>query len=379
MNLSSRERIMRILRCEPVDRIAVKLWGLEPGQQLMHPDYQPVYDLAVEKTDLFCNSGAPFDFVAGQNEQRYETTRKKISREWTEVETILHTPEGDLYQKALESNLGKPGYVMTHLIKEPADVKKLLSIPYEPYPISLDRYVKRDAEIGDRGIVIFGLDHPGYAVQRLMGSELLAFMSIDDRDLLRDLVNVFASRLRQFVEQALDAGLRTCDKKQGFVIGWVGPELLIPPLLSFKDFDEFCFDIDKPLIDLIHHAGGNVWIHSHGKMSRLIRRFADMGCDALNPVEPPPMGDIVLDDAFSETGGKMALEGNIEIHEIMQSSESRLEALIEEAVAVGARHGRFILCPSTGYMEVPQPSKTMIRNLLTYVRYGLQCAEKYHY
>ena len=379
MNLSSRERIMRILRSEPVDRIAVKVWGLEPGQKLLHPDYQPVYDLAVEKTDLFCNSGSSFDFIAGQAAERYETNRLVVSREWTEVQTVLHTPEGDLHQKALESNSGKPGYVMSHFVKEPADLMKLLAIPYQPYSIPLDSYFTRDAEIGDRGIVIFGLDHPGYAVQRLMGSELFALMSVDERDLLRDAIREFSRRLRRHVESALDAGLRERGKREGFVMGWVGPELLIPPLLSFKDFDEFCFDVDKPLIDLIHDAGGHVWIHSHGRMSRLINRFAEMGCDTLNPIEPPPMGDIILEDAFKEANGRVSLEGNIEIHEILQASESRLKDLIDEAVAIGARYGRFILCPSTGYMEVPQPSSTMIRNLLTYVNFGLQCAEKYRY
>ena len=379
MNLTSHERIMRIIRGEPVDRPAVKLWGVEPGQHLLHPDYQAVYDLAIEKTDLFCGAGSPFDFITGNASYRYETANRPISSEWNDVEIIVHTPEGDLTKINRISTTGKPGYTKSYFIKERDDLKKILSIPYEPYPVSLESYDERDRAVGQRGIVTFCLDHPGYALQRLMGSELLALMSVDERELLKEVISVFSGRLKEFVKTALDAGLSERGKKDGFVMAWVGPELLIPPLLSFTDFEEFCFAIYKPLMDTIHDSGGNIWIHSHGKMAHLIKRFADMGCDVLNPIEPPPMGDLTLEDAFKEAAGRLSLEGNIEIHEIMQSSEKRLQEIIEEAIMVGARHGRFILCPSTGYMEVPQPSPVMIQNLLTYVKFGLFCAEKYHY
>ncbi|HHV95602.1 MAG TPA: hypothetical protein GXX37_03865 [Clostridiaceae bacterium] len=193
------------------------------------------------------------------------------------------------------------------------------------------------------------------------------------------MLEIFAERLRSHVKAALEAGLKDRGREGDLVFGWVGPELLIPPLLSYKDFNEFCFEIDKPMMDMIHEAGGNIWIHCHGKVGRLIKRFADMGCDVLNPIEPPPMGDISLEDAFKEAEGRIALEGNIEIHEIMEASEERLLELIEDAVKTGAKYGRFILCPSTGYMEVPEPSEVMLRNLMIYVRYGVEYAKKYHY
>jgi uroporphyrinogen-III decarboxylase len=377
MKLTNRERIMRIFNKKPVDRPAVKLWGLEPGQQLLHPDYQPIYDLAVQKTDLFVPAGSPFDFLWGNSSLFYESTNSPDSVAWTRKEEIIHTPEGDLSSISLVSNEGKPGYVMTHYIKEPADIKKLFSISYEPCPISLDNYHARKQALGDSGIVWFALDHPGYAMQRLMGSELLAFFSVDERELLRELIDVFARRLRQHVEKALDAGLKDEVKKGGFVMGWVGPELLIPPLLSYIDFEEFCFNVDKPLMDTIHEAGGNIWIHCHGKVGKLIRRFAAMGCDVLNPIEPPPMGDITFDEAFKEAGGQVSLEGNIEIGRIMESPEAELKELIEDSVKTGMRHAPFILCPSAGYMEVPDPPRIYIENLLTYVQFGLECAEKY--
>ena len=379
MKMTSRERVLSILNGRPADRPSVKLWGLSPGQHLLHADFQPVYDLAVQTTDLFCGASSAFDFVVGALPELYETIRTPRSAEWTDVETILHTPMGSLSSIAQENNFGKPGYVRTHLIKEPEDIKKILSIPYRECPVNLESYFQTEQQIADRGITMYYLDHPGYAMQRLMGSELLALFSKDEREWLIELSKVFAARLKRHVEAALAAGLHDAGKNGSLVFGWVGPELLIPPLLSFNDFEEFCFDIDKPLIDIIHTAGGKVWVHCHGKVGQLIERFAAMGCDMLNPIEPPPMGDIELETAFRIADKRMALEGNIEIHEIMEAPEERLRELIETALNTGSQHGRFVLCPSAGYMEDPAPSATLIQNLMTYVQFGLECAERYHY
>jgi hypothetical protein len=377
MEMNGRERIMRILRGEPVDRIAVKLWGLALGQPLLHPSYKPVYDAAMAKVDLFGEASSYFDFITGARSSLYTTTRRPKSEEWTEAETLLHTPEGDLSSIDLVSNTGKPGYTITHFVKKAGDFRKILSIPYEPSPITLNRYNAIWKAVGERGIVMFEVDHAGYALQRLTGSELLAYFSVDERELLREILNVFAGRIYQHVRQVLDALRKEYGPCFEPVVGWVGPELLIPPLLSLNDFEELCFDVDKSMMDMIHDAGGRIWIHCHGKMSKVITRFADMGCDLLNPIEPPPMGDISLEDSFRKVGGRMALEGNIEIGEIMRAPESRIKELVEGAVETGAQHGRFVLCPSAGYMEVPEPTETYIRNLLIYVNFGMDCAKRY--
>ncbi len=379
MALTKKERIVRIFRGQPVDRPPIKLWGTDYGRVLLHPSYKQVYDLALAKTDLFGQAGSPFDFVAGSARDLYSVNCKPYSADWSEKETILKTPAGFLSSIELVSTKKKPGYTRTYFIKEAADIKKLLSINYQPYPVSLDSYFEKSRQIGEQGVVMFGIDHPGYAVQRLLGSELLAYFSIDNRELVQELITLFASRLRDHVHQVLLQARKKLAKDEAFIISYVGPELLIPPLLSLADFEDFCYQVDKPLLDDIHSAGGHVWIHSHGKVGCLIERFIAMGCDVLNPIEPPPMGDISLEEACRISAGRMALEGNIEIHEIMEADEARLRWLIEDSVRTGAKYGRFILCPSAGFMEVPQPSERMLRNLLTYIEYGLECARQYGY
>lgn len=351
------------------DRPAVKLWGVRCGREVIHPAYEPVQRLGMELTDLFDGAGRQFNLHYGSaaDEICHSTEQPTDSDEWVHVLATVQTPEGTLSSVYRKSTAGKPGYQMEYLLKEPDDIRKLLSIPYKPFPFSAEAFWAKEQEVGDRGITLYGLDHAMYGLQRLIGSENFAFWSIDCRGLLLEAIETFSLRIRQEAESALDAAIKG-------VYGWVGPELCIPPLMSLKDFEEFVFQFDKPLIDLIHERGGYVWVHSHGRMRGLLDRFVEMGADVLNPIEPPPMGDVTLPEAFERVGDRMALEGNIQTHDIMTASPERMREIVREAMEAG-RGRRFILCPSSGYMEVPEPDERMIRNLLIYIEEGVRCAE----
>ena len=90
----------------------------------------------------------------------------------------------------------------------------------------------------------------------------------------------------------------------------------------------------------------------------------------LNPIEPPPMGDVSLREAFSIVKGRMALEGNIEIGDIMTATTDEIRYLVDRAL--DECENRFVLGLTTGFMEVPEPSSQMIENELLYLRYGYE-------
>jgi uroporphyrinogen-III decarboxylase len=265
---------------------------------------------------------------------------------------------------------GEPSFIIEYMIKEPEDIDKLLSMEYLPYPLERSGYDAAVGKMGDRGVTMIGLDHAAYAVQRLTGSETLAYLSIDEHERLHELIQVYADRLLAHTNAILDLGIRNP------IFSWVGPELYLPPLMRPADFEEFVHDMDKPIGDAVHNAGGHVWVHSHGKVADFIDSFIDMGVDILNPLEPPKNGDIDMNKIIARYGNRIGWEGNIEIQEILLSPEERLRTLIDECVEAGWKSGRFVLCPSAGYMEYPQPTEHYIRNLMVYLRYGLEAVER---
>lgn len=369
MTLTSRERIMRIFRNEEIDRPALKLWGASLNMQLLHPSYEPVYRTALEKTDLMQSVGSPINLLLGKNEKQYLEVRDvPLNELWFDRHKYYHTPKGTLHEVTRVSNAGEPSYIMEYAVKEPEDIEKLLSIPYEPIPFNPERYHNTVGQIGDRGIAMFSLPHAGYAAQETMGSEMLAILSMDERELLNRYIGVLGGRVREHAQAAIESGIRG-------VFGWVGPELIIPPLMRYQDFREFVYEVDKPICDDIHNAGGYVWVHCHGRVAQLIDDFADMGVNVLNPLEPPKNGDIILHEAVAKHGRKIGWEGNIEIQKLIQADEEEIREQIRYCAEIGRQVNRFILCPSAGFNEYTQPSVKYISNLMLYMNYGLKCLE----
>lgn len=362
---------MRIFQNKEVDRPALKLWGASLDGFLLHPAYRPVCELAIHLSDLFVGASSPFDIYCGRKKERQlECEIKDTNIEtWKDKHVTFHTPKGDLHSVERISTVGEPSYTVEHMVKEPKDLKKLLSIDYEPFPFKMNDYVQKQTALSDRGVVLFNVDHAGYAMQRLIGSENLAYFSIDCRDELDEVMYVFSKRIREFVNTAIGAGVTG-------PFQWVGPELFIPPLMSPRDFEDFIYRWDKPLCDDIHNAEGYVWVHCHGKVANFIQRYIDMGVNILNPLEPPKNGDIHLKSIIETYGNRIGWEGNIEIQDIIQADPENLKELIRTCVKTGSKSGRFVLCPSAGFMEYTFPSEQYINNLLIYLQYGFECVEK---
>ncbi len=367
--MTGRERLEAIFQGRIPDRPAVKLWGCDNARRPRHPAYEPIHDLGLRTTDLIFSAQSPFSLYAGRRalELTHSSRRPTASPEWAEQVTVMHTPLGDLEEVFLASTGNRPGYHKTYYLKEPNDLRKLLSLPYEPFAFSLDNWQRRQADVGGNGIAMFGLDHAMYGLQRLIGSENFALWSWDAEDLLLQVMHRFAERILAHTQAALAAGVRG-------VFGWVGPELCIPPLMSPALFDRYVAALDKPLIDLIHNAGSRVWVHCHGRMTPVLERFVAMGVDVLNPIEPPPMGDITLEQAFARVGNRMGLEGNLETHDVMMGTPEILRPKITAALEAG-RGRRFILCPCSGYDENVDPKPHEILNWRFFLEESVRQAE----
>jgi hypothetical protein len=102
------------------------------------------------------------------------------------------------------------------------------------------------------------------------------------------------------------------------------------------------------MVEAIQKRGGFARIHSHGRLKNLLPHIAAMGAAGLDPIEPPPQGDVRLLDVRREYGKAMVLFGNIEAAELELLPPVQFEARVLQALREGtAGEGRgFVLMPS---------------------------------
>ena len=129
------------------------------------------------------------------------------------------------------------------------------------------------------------------------------------------------------------------------------------------------YDVD--LVDLLHKYGGYARLHSHGKVKNVLPAIREMRVDAVDPLEPPPDGDVELHEARKILGTKTVLIGNIEERLFEIGRKTDIEKQVKKAISQTAATGVFILCPTA--MPISTPLKKKIQqNIIHYIDCGLK-------
>ena len=334
MMLTSRERLRRCYFHEDLDRPGVySRAGFPPDD----PSYDRLKACLAEHTEL----KRGWDGRAFESPEPVESFFEPVSDDYERKVTVLHTPAGDLRAAYLHSRHGQPGFQERYYIDSREDAEAYLSLPLPEVAGDTASFADADREIGDRGIVEVGLGfNPAGYVAELCGSETFAVLSLTDRDILLAL----CERRMQVMLRAVRFLL---EREIGPYFSMLGEEFLTPPLHGPRDFDDFNVRYDKPILDLIHDAGGRVHIHSHGSIRRVMPGFLAMGADVLHPFEAPPMGDITAREAKDMVRGRMCLEGNIQIADMYESTPEEIRAQTAALIADAFDDGRgLIVCPT---------------------------------
>lgn len=332
--MNSRERLTRCYFGLETDRPAVYV-------RTNYPENDCTYDALKKYMGTYSDLKKTLDCRIFEKQYPVITHSEYYSEDYERVITSIDTPMGALSYSFFRGLHGKSSMHETYLIKTREDAEKYLSLPF---PIlEGDTAFISDAvmEMGDRGIVDASLGaNPAGSVAELIGSENFAIMSLTDRDIIHTLcerqMNIMLNTARFLI-----------GNKIGPFFSMSGEEYIVPPLHGAKDFYDFNVKYDKPVIDLIHEAGGRMHIHCHGSISKVLDGFLEMGTDVLHPFEAPPMGDITASEAKRRVRGKICIEGNIQISDMYEHSGEQIRAETEELIRTAFDdHKGLIVCPT---------------------------------
>lgn len=355
------ERVLTALRCEQPDRVPVFTF-LNPyveSWQTEDPSYREVLAACRQYADVVYDFYFPSGLIGTAAEPARETRELGDGR----VEWILHTPAGPLTSITRADWRGAG--TIKRWVTEPEDVDRLLSIPYEPIRPDLTGFFETKARLEGLAIAQVTLNDP-ICIAGLVDEMTMAIWTLERRDLLYRMLEVAFERLLEELRYCLESGL-------GPLYYFNGPEYALPPLMSPNDFEEFVVRYDTEMVRLIHqYPGTYAIIHSHGRVSRFLERFAAIGIDGLNVLEPPPIGDTLLPDAKVRIGDRVCLIGNIQYDDLARGTPVEVSRLIREAIEQGSPDGGFILCPCAAPYERPIPEKAAA-NLIRY----LEAAHEY--
>ena len=348
--MTSRERLDAAYRCQETDRVPTFVRGVSATRP-PDPSYAPLRELVCRTCDLKWGWGSAQLLPSPPT----TTTTQPYDADFDLVTTVLPTPRGDLVHQRLVGRRGQPGMTRKHWLADKEDARKYLSLPVpEPSGDAGGFFALRD-QAADRGIVeaVAPDMNPGGAVAELFGSEAFAILSIEDRGLLLEIMELETQKHLKVLGYLLARGV-------GPYFAISGQEYVAPPLHGPRDFWDFNVAFDRRILGRIRDAGGLVHVHCHGRIRGVLAGFVEMGVNALHPVEAPPMGDVTAAEAKAVLRGKVCIEGNVQVGDLFSRPPEEIERQVVELIKDAGEGGGLIVAPTASPYQPVCPERTRI-------------------
>lgn len=351
--MTRHERLMATLNGQAVDRPAVCFYEIngydehpddrDPFNIYSHPSWYPLIDLAREKSDRIVMRGVAFREIAPDpighiavDETTFRDGNRFIKRTVqaaTRVLTMETRQDPDI----------NTIWTTEPLLKDLEDLDAFLDLPVfgagevvNPAP-----FLRVESDLGETGIAMIDTPDPLCLAALLFDMSTYTIVALTEQERFHRLLDRFSEVLLQKTAEVASA-------LPGRLWRIYGPEFAAAPYLPSGLFREYVCRHVKPMIDIIHRSGGFARIHCHGNIRDILGDIADMGADAIDPIEPAPQGDVTLREVREKYGDRMVLFGNIECADIENLPTGEFEKKIRVALAEGtAGQGRgFVLMPS---------------------------------
>jgi hypothetical protein len=114
--------------------------------------------------------------------------------------------------------------------------------------------------------------------------------------------------------------------------------------------------------DAIREFGKTGYVHTCGHIHDRLEIIAESGIPGLECLDPPPIGNVELEDAFRRIGDKMFIKGNIDsVNSLLEGTDKSIRADVGEIMRTGMANKGFIL--STACSISPMVPKENIQIL----------------
>lgn len=355
--MNRKQRLFNTFAGKTVDRPAFNFYEIngymenpddpDPFNIFSDPSWKPLLELAKEKTDrmvwvqdvpvknnLQAVSLYPFDVVNERTEIKNEKKHRFIE---------IKTPKGILTNHYVTEKDINTNWCVEHLIKGLEDLEEWTKLPDGEFcgEPDISEILRMEKELGDTGCPIIDICDPLGMVGSLMTMEDYTIFAMVEKDIFHRALEK-AARYVYWLTEKLTAAL------PGRVWRIIGPELACEPYLPPSLFHEYVYNYDKPIVDIINKSNGFARIHCHGKLKAVLDDIVAIGCMGLDPIEPPPQGDVKLSYVRLEYGKNMVLFGNLEASDIENLHVDAFRERIKTALYEGTMgNGRgFVLMPS---------------------------------
>lgn len=139
--------------------------------------------------------------------------------------------------------------------------------------------------------------------------------------------------------------------------------------ISPEFYREFVLPYEGQIIQAIRSRNVHAYLHTCGAINDRLELMAESGASGIECLDPPPLGDVSLEEAKKRIGDRMFIKGNIDpVNTLLHGNEEEVIKDVSDRIAAGKPGGGYIL--STACSIAPQTKRENIQILARLADYG---------
>ncbi len=128
-------------------------------------------------------------------------------------------------------------------------------------------------------------------------------------------------------------------------------------------YRRFVLPFERAVVEAVRPSGVPVYLHTCGAIGDRLEAMAESGAGGLECLDPPPLGNVELEDAVTRVGGRMFIKGNIDpVGTLLFGSAEGVASDARRRLRAGREAGGFIL--STACSIAPRTPPELIEALV---------------
>lgn len=177
------------------------------------------------------------------------------------------------------------------------------------------------------------------------------------------------SILDKFANGVLDLATKMCAKHIDAIK--ISSPFAGMGFISSDQYREFVLPYERRIIKAIREQGKKVYIHTCGSIDDRLELMRESNTSGLECLDPVPVGNVDLDNAFERIGNDLFIKGNIDsVNSLLHGDDEKAEADVHQIIETGKTKGKgFIL--STACSIAPKVTEERLLMLSRLVeKYG---------
>lgn len=151
----------------------------------------------------------------------------------------------------------------------------------------------------------------------------------------KEILHRFAEAVKKIALEQVSLGVDAVKISSPFAgAGFISPQF----------YSEFVLPAESSIARAVREKGVPVYIHTCGAINDRLEMMAKSGASGIECLDPPPLGDVLLEEAKRRVGGKIFIKGNLDaVNVLLLGDKRKIISEVRKCLEAGKPGGGYIL------------------------------------